>query len=327
MRKLWIFLALILGCHWGFAQAETTSANTGTNDNPERIAIGVVVPAQAEPMPGSSNTILTNKLNHILTRNGIGGDNPYERFILFPQINVMDKEIAGVAPTNYILSLEVLLFVGDGINGKTYGTEVVNLRGAGPSEEKAYINALRQLKPNKKIDRFLETAQQNILRFFEDNCEVYLQEAENFASQQKYEQALFLLSQVPSFSRDCYLEAGRRVEPIYKAYLEIQCAAYLERAKALWVSGKTQDALMVLSRILPNCSCYSEAQLWFAEIRQKAEEKEVLEYLERMKRYNDKIEMRKLIITLAAEVGIEGARAMASYWENRRQQSILQIIN
>lgn len=243
----------------------------------ERIGIAPYVSDQVEYLPSGGRGNLQNKLGQIISSNGFGNSVSNTRFILTPNISVVDKHVVAGAPPRVAMNLEVSLYVGDGWSGKKFGSTSFNLKGVGSNENKAYINALKQLKTNDaRINRLIRSAKERILEFYQTECDFILKEAEVAASQNKFEQALHILGSIPTINRECYENATDLIGPIYQEKINYQCQKYLQQARASWSAGQDYTAAMAaaeyLSRIEPSSDCFTGAQQLTNEIGRRMRE-------------------------------------------------------
>ena len=119
--------------------------------NYDGIFMGSYIPEQMESIPSSAKKMLANKLTQIITSKGISDNSYSSRFIITPNIAVLTKNITPTAPPKIVLNLEVTFYIGDGIEGTMFTNETVEIKGVGTNENKAYIAAIRQIKPKSPI--------------------------------------------------------------------------------------------------------------------------------------------------------------------------------
>ena len=141
MKKILLSILVIIGFN-AFGQ------NTvGKSDDAARITLAAYVPQQIDKMPDAARSILANKLNQIVTQNGMGGAANNERFIITANVNVISKDLTATAPPMTALVLEVTLYIGDGFVGTKFSSTSISVKGVGESETKAYISALKGISP------------------------------------------------------------------------------------------------------------------------------------------------------------------------------------
>ena len=100
--------------------AANAQNNKGKSNDIGRILLNGYVSDQAESIPSIAKKMLKNKMNQIATKNGMGGSSLNPRFIITPNISVLTKDITPTAPPMIAITLDVTLYVGDGIEGTLF---------------------------------------------------------------------------------------------------------------------------------------------------------------------------------------------------------------
>ena len=171
------------------------------NINYDGILIGAYVPHQIESIPQSANKMLGNKLNQIITAKGIDYNNYNGSFIITPNIVVLSKDVLPSAPTKLALNLEVTFYIVDGIEGTVFTSESIAAKGVGTNENKAYIAAMRQIRPKSPIlQEFVKKGIKRVIEYYNNNCSLVLKKVDGLSAQNKYEEALAALAGVPEVS-------------------------------------------------------------------------------------------------------------------------------
>ncbi|MDD7887122.1 hypothetical protein [Flavivirga sp. 57AJ16] len=239
-------------------------------ENNNGITLGAYIPEQAEGIPTYAKSMLKNKLGRIITENGIS-DNVYNsRFIITPNITVLNKNITGTAPPMVVLNIDLTLYIGDGIAGNLFSNESIQLKGVGTNENKAYIAALKQLKPKSQdIQRFISKGKQKIIDYYNTNCNLMIKKAKSLEAQNNYEEALFVLINVPEAST-CFNSIKSKIKPLYTKAINRDCKLKLNEASAIWAANQDIDAAneagLLLSSIEPTASCFSQVKTLYNKI-------------------------------------------------------------
>ena len=104
--------------------------------NESLIPITVYI-SDLKDIPHSSKTILENKLKSFIVNNGFGNlDNG--RFVLTANVIIRNKGFTSSSPVMITTSLDVYLYIGDGVDGTLFSTVNMNLKGVGTSEIKSF---------------------------------------------------------------------------------------------------------------------------------------------------------------------------------------------
>lgn len=272
MKKITLIISLVLLHFVLFAQNKQ-----GKSDDAGRIALTSVVSDQIEGLPPSAQSSLQNKLNQIATKNGMGGSSLTNRFIITANVVVLTKDITATAPPMQAYTLEVTLYIGDGIEGTLFSSTSVTQKGVGETETKAYMAALKNLKvTDPKYQSFIEQGKNKIIEYYNSKCDFILKEAEMLASQNEFDAAISKLVGIPEVCKDCYDKAMAAVQPIYQKKIDRDCKIKLQEAQGIWNAGQdinsAENAGAILSMIEPDAACFSEVQALNKKIADKVKQ-------------------------------------------------------
>jgi hypothetical protein len=301
--------ASILTTFLFFVLPSTAQNNLGNADDVGRISLVTIVPDQVDGLTPSAKSNLENKLNQIASNNGLGGWSLNNRFILTANVAVLSKEITSSLPTMHVYTLEITFFVGDGIDGTLFASSSVSLKGVGETETKAYISALKAIKPDDpKISAFLDKGKKKILEYYNGRCDFILKEAEMLASKNDFEAAIAKLIDVPEVCKGCYDKAMNAVAPIFQKQIDRQCKIDILEATNAWNSSQdavgAEKASEHLSRIEPNSSCYNDAKLLSDKISKRILDLDKREWNFKLKQQQDDIDIQKATIKAARDIGV-----------------------
>lgn len=267
MKGIYFVFLFLLVLSMG-AKVQGQGNVVGSGPQPDFMALGIYIEDGLVPM--ESRSIMETKLQQIATANGISDLGNLSRFILVPKISVIGKEVLSTAPIQVVLSLEVTLCIGDAQTSHMYATKSFLVKGVGRNINKAYIAALKTISPkNAGVINFITQGKQKIIDYYNTNCDLILRQVDRFESQEKYEQALALLVNVPVQS-NCFSQVRSDLQRVYKQVIDRQCAKYLMSAKAIWTANQDINAAnragALLARVEPNASCYGEVEYLFEQI-------------------------------------------------------------
>lgn len=262
MKKLIIIILALVPC------ININAQNTvGKADDMGRIALAAYVPQQIDKMPDAARSMLSNKLSQIVTQNGMGGSGLNQRFIITANITVLTKDLTPTAPPMTALTLEVTLYIGDGIEGTKFSSKSIEIKGVGTNETKAYIEAIKGIKPSDpSLKSFIEEGKTKIVEYYNSKCDFIIKEAQTLASQNKFEEAIFKLTGVPEVCKGCYDKCMDAIIVIYKAKMERECQTNIAKAQTFKAQEKFDEAAEALSTILPDLTCYAVAKALMIEI-------------------------------------------------------------
>jgi tetratricopeptide (TPR) repeat protein len=273
------------------------------------IQLYLYAPNQMENIPEASMDYLLNNLSSAVTADGLTVQNEYmTQFVLMPKVNVASKSIITNTQTQVVLNIDISLQVVDGMNGTLYASSIVNVKGVGTNETKAYNSAFRSInKKQQQIVVLVKTAKQKILSYYEAEADNIIKKANLLATKNNYEEAFYLLSMIPSQCSkfDASISAGLSLWEKYKNY---SCNTNLAKAEAIWISGQDYNAAIEagkdLSQILPDSECYGKAIQLYNEIKKKVEDLWKFE----MKQYDTESELKKAKILAFQAIGVAYGR-------------------
>ncbi|WP_052172581.1 hypothetical protein [Psychroserpens jangbogonensis] len=240
------------------------------------INLGAYVPDQIENVPASAKKMLINKLGQLVTANGISNNQYNARFIITPNIVVAAKEIMPTAPVKVVLNLDITLYIGDGISGTLYASETFNVKGVGTTETKAYMQAIKRLKPkNEAMQGFISRGKDKILDYYNSNCSQIQKEAQSLENSGQLEDALGVMLSIPS-SSTCYDKSKTKLKALFIKAINQDCKLRLNEAQAIWSANQDIEAAnetaRILSSIHPEANCFSSVKSLFSKIEARVKD-------------------------------------------------------
>lgn len=320
MKRLVLFV-ICLAC---FASAYAQN-NAKTHDDFGRITLSTYIDRGKTKLPPTSYNVLQNKLTNIVTQNGFGSAMG-ERFIITANCNLLTKDITATVPPMHAYTVDVTLYVGDGIDGTLFSTYSLTCKGVGETEDKAYLAAIKNIKANNpEIKAFLDEGKTRILEYYNSRCDFLITDAKSQAALENYDEALYMLLSIPDACKDCYMRAQSELPGIYKNKIDMECAAHLNQARSVWMSrgsaGDARDAAweasMLLSEINPKAACYDEALDLMKQIGKKMEsiDNREWEFVKRMEENRHKEAMSS----------INAAKEIEMAWAKNQPKTIYNI--
>jgi hypothetical protein len=303
MKKI-VFAICILSMFF-----KTSAQNTvGKSDDSARIALTAYIPEQNEDLTPAIKSSLINKLNQIITQNGLGSASN-SRFIITSNVAIVTKDITATAPIMHAYTLEITLYIGDGVDGTLFTSQSFTLKGVGTNETKAYISALNGLKTkDPAYQLFIEKAKNKIMEYYNSRCDFILKDVQMLSSQNKFEEAIVKLTAVPEVCKTCYDKAMDAIGPIYKKQIDRECKLRLMEATTIWNSAQdlysAENAGSILVQIEPGAACYKEALLLSTKISKRVKELDQREWKFQMKEQQDNVDIQKATIRAARDVGV-----------------------
>jgi hypothetical protein len=275
-------------------------------------------------LPSEAKNILLSKLDEITSSNGIGGNLINPRFLITTNVILTSKDIISGPPQMIAQNLLVTFFIGDAITNSIYSNTSLSLKGVGINENKAFIDAINNINTkDKKIEILITDAINKISKFYSSQCESFLTQAQNLKESQKFDEGIYLLSQIPEICLDCFSIADKELSNLYNAKINHESFMYLLKAKSIWSlkpnDEGADDAIEFLTLINPNADCYSDAKKLINTIYHKlisdqktrtAREEEFYKQQQLIEHENTKsaLELEKFRIQTYLKIAIEYAK-------------------
>jgi hypothetical protein len=304
MKKILVLIICLLIAGVGFSQNAL-----GKTEDAGRISLNPVVSDEISGMPAEASRFLHNKLQQVATLNGLGAAGTNPRFIITANVAILTRDIIQGPPAMIAQNLEVTFYIADYQQKKVFSTTSLLLKGVGTNETKAYIEAIKNIKPSAPdLKMFVETGKNKIIEYYNSQCDFIIRDAQAKASQKHYQEAIYTLTAIPEVCKDCYMKVLSIVGPVYKQYIDDNCRKLLNTARNTWNgnqnSAGADAAGMNLSAIDPEASCYGEAKQLMGQIEQKVLADENRSWNFKMKQYEDGVSLETQRIEACRAVGV-----------------------
>lgn len=255
MRKIITLIVLLFGFSITFSQNSVAAA-----DDFGRIALNLYVPDNALSEFPSARRMLEGRLKAMASRNGMGGNEAFPRFIISGDAyTTFDETTFAGMSEKYVKEVEVMVSIGDGIEGVEFASETFTVKGVDDSEDKAFISAIKKLSPrNKLVKQLIETAKDKIIAYYNAKCDFILKEAETQSANKDYDNALATLIEVPEVCKECFEKAMDFSKEVFKSKMENDCQLKISEANSLIAQDQWDNASNVLIGITPDMACFDE---------------------------------------------------------------------
>ncbi len=158
-------------------------------------------------------SIMEQRLTQIVVSNGLGSYS--NQYVITARIFTEDKQATSTTPAQYVVNLTIQFTALDVENNILVGEISVPVKGVDRTENRAYINAIRQLSPsNQSIRTFIRKSTDNILQAYNRSARNLITQADNMAAKGDYEGALATLASIPT-EIDDYAKVQACSEKIY----------------------------------------------------------------------------------------------------------------
>ena len=301
MRKITLYstLALLL-----FLIVNKTNAQNNFKDGESLIALSIVLPEQANPLPAGVETYMVNKLKQAAAQNGLAAEEGYSRFLITAVITPMSQDVVAGPPQQVAQNLDITLYIADGFDQKLFATTTVSAKGVGTNETKSYIDAVKHINTNStQFKEFMATGKAKIIAYYETQCDNIIKKAQSLAKQKNYEAALYELTAIPDVC-NCYNRALEATSEIYQQYVDYLCDVNLAKARMAWAAEQNAEGAKkageYLAYIYPDAKCYNEATSLYHEIKGKVLD----DWKFVMRIYKDGVDLEKERIKAWRDVGV-----------------------
>lgn len=240
-------------------------AGAQQNSDAFDIALSIWIPESIDGLTAAARQNLHNKLAQIATKNGIYAAPVGSPCILTANVIVLDKHITPDIPAKHFYELEVTLYIGNGVEGKSFASYSTTVKGAGNNETKAFMNALKNIKTeNPAYQTFMEQGKVRMTEYFNNHCDAIIGEAQTLVATQQFQKALAVLTSIPNVCVDCWNKALDIAQELFYRKINVECRRLLLAANNVWNAGQDYDAAekasYILSGINPESQCFGEAQ-------------------------------------------------------------------
>ena len=105
-----------------------------------------VVSSSLSNIDTKAANMLYDRLNQMVTLNGIASTDNSNKFLLVPYVTVVSIEPTATVPVNYVAELEVSLYLVDNSKKIIMSQEMLTKKGVADNENKAVLEAIKSIK-------------------------------------------------------------------------------------------------------------------------------------------------------------------------------------
>lgn len=263
---------------------------TFTYGQTDQIYISVVLPGRSE-FPAEASKQLERKLTQLLTLNGISSQDTKNRFVITAKADITSKDIVATTPQRVSAKIDLTILLGDAVENKVFETITLPLIGIGINENKAFIAAINQVKPQiAELSEFLCKAKSKIVDYYAVRCSQIIQQAHKLAIGNDYDEAIYQLMQIPDVC-DCSKESQKLLMEFAIKRNDNVAAQLYNEARARWAASPTSDGASVvadiIARIPINSSSQSNVNSLINTINKKLRDDEKRQWAFKIKQYCD----------------------------------------
>ncbi len=273
-------------------------------DKGQNLALSVSVDNLVEPFPTNAKVQVENKLNALLTQNGILTQDPLNRFVLTVVAIPQQTEVMPTAPAQVAQIIDFTLYIVDAVDKRIYATTTFTAKGLGTDRTRCYQDAVKHINlQSNELKRFIADGKTKIVDWYDTQATRLFMEAKAAAEVHRYEKALSIVCAFPVDSK-YYNEALSLIKTYWREYTNYRCDQLLAESRAIWAATQNQEAAraiaLKISEIEPDAQCRPEVDKLITDIRSRVREDVELEF----RQYTDKVDLEKQRIDAAREVGV-----------------------
>lgn len=305
MRSALFLILSILGSFGNsFAQ------NSGTKmDDYERISITPFVPSDVGGLNSQAQTALKNRLERIISKNGLSSSGYEKRFVLTAKVQKLSSNLVPSTPPIYNYEMEVTFLIGDVSEGTIFASHSISISGTGNTVSVAEINAIKKIKETSPdYQSFIDEGKKRIINYYNAQCDFILKEAQSLTSRNEFEAALATLSTIPTTCKECFDKAMDAMQPIYQKQIDRQCRKDMLEANNIWAANQNaagaDQAAAILANIEPASACYEEAKALVNSMAKRVKEIDQREWNFKLKQQQDETQLSRDRIKAIRDIGV-----------------------
>lgn len=166
-----------------------------------------VLPVSSDNISNNAADVLYNRLNQLVTLNGLASTDNSNKFLLVPSVTVLSIEPTATAPVKYMAEVEVSLFLVDNTKKLVMSQETVVKRGVAENESKAVSEAVRSIKSrDPKLKKMIVNGKKKIKDYYDTECETVVKTINAYLECGMVNEALNELNAIPQIDENngCY---------------------------------------------------------------------------------------------------------------------------
>ena len=200
------------------------------------VKLSIVMPKVQGDITEDISKRMAMKMLQMASQNGMSGLGSCPNFVLGVEMAQTGRAATGTAPQKMTVQYEMTFKVMNAVTGDVYGTSVQEVQGVGNSFEEANQNAVKEIKNTKEVQKFLQTASERIVKWYDENLSAIKNQVEKAAGDGNYDLALALLNSIPEQSSSYHYVAEKQ-DALLKGMLHKRAADMLGEMEALLASS------------------------------------------------------------------------------------------
>ncbi len=239
------------------------------------VKLSIVMPKVQGDITQEVSERMAIKLLQMASQNGMSGLGSNPNFVLGAEISQTGRAATGSAPQKMMVQYELTFKVMNAITGDVYGTSMQEVQGVGNSFEEANLNAVKEIKNTPQIQKFLQAANDRIVKWYNENLQVVKNMVQKAEGEGNYELALALLNSIPEQSTS-YNYVAEKQDALLKGMLHKRAADMLAEMESVLASSGDEFNPAVgafFSQIPTDCPEHATAQQLYAAYEKKCNDR------------------------------------------------------
>lgn len=235
------------------------------------VKLSIVMPKVQGDITEEISEKMAIKMLQMASQNGMSGLGTNPNFVLGAEISQTGRAATGTAPQKMTVQYELTFKVMNALNGDVFGTSMQEVQGVGASFEEANLNAIKEIKNTPQIQKFLQAANDRILKWYNENLQVIKNQVQKAEAEGNYELALALLNSIPEQSTS-YKYVAEKQDALLKGMLHKRAADMLAEMESVLASSGDDfnPAVGAYFSLIPtDCPEHKTAQTMYAEYEKK----------------------------------------------------------
>lgn len=205
----------------------------------------------------SNTTALRNKINRMITRNGMAAAEGL--FAVSPTLTITDDgEVDTGMTTLYVVRADLTLSVLNLVDNTVFASQSVSLQANGKNEAACFRSLINRVNVNDvRFAKMLKDVQTGISDYYNRLMPRILQTVNSYIGREEYDQAMAALSMIPE-SVDAYATVADLKVQVYNKLLENEVKRAVAEADILVRQGNIDGALELCRSCNPLSPNYSE---------------------------------------------------------------------
>lgn len=250
------------------------------------------------------------KLQKALTKNGVGSMPHVSRFAVVPTVIINSEVVTATIPQFFDLEFELVFSMCDVQTGKVFGTASVEAQCRGANRENALTKGISAMKYDRDpaFVQFIADSKQAIFDYYEQNLDAILNKAKQAASNKKYDQANFIIAEIPAEIPSYDSKVMPLLEEYAQRVIDDVALPILNNAKAAWAASPNAEGAEKVAKILmdmpPGSSYTKEIQDLIAKVEKDVKSIDQREWDLHVQQLNNEHKERQAMIKAARDVAV-----------------------